>query len=336
MSSIHTRSSDRTWTYLLQITRPALAAAPRDYLDNIRVNLEREGVGDAVARRDTAALFDHLVGVSQYQGISDFNAAAFTAKHGIVSWHDIDIALENDPTCPRLRNYWSFGGCGYRKTTRTCAEPRHIRRCQLPKHPTRKGALIIGAYALYLFVRDICGDGDLVAWIDQRLAGADPGVNSPDRAVHMGAALLQPLTNIYGVGEKVWSLALADLLLGADPARERWVKTGASLIVVDTLVHNFLHRTGTLRRFRAEHTYGPGCYAPNGCADIVRGLAARIDAREFNTAYPACFPRFVQSAVWRFCSTSEINICNGNRIDDRYRCQSAACPVFSECDRVER
>ena len=50
----------------------------------------------------------------------------------------------------------------------------------------------------------------------------------------MGAALLEPLGHIYGIGSKIWSMALADLLLGADPARERWVTTGAAMIVIDT------------------------------------------------------------------------------------------------------
>jgi hypothetical protein len=184
-----------------------------------------------------------------------------------------------------------------------------------------------------LFVRDI-GDNDLIAWIDRRLAASDPGPDPPDRGERMAEALLEPLSHIYGIGEKVWSMALADLLLGADLGRERWVTTGASMVVIDTFLHNHLHRTGTLRRFGAEHAYGPRCYAPNGCADIIQALARRVDAREFNLAFPACFPRFVQFAVWRLCSASGLNLCNGNRIDDRGRCQNAICPVFPDCDRV--
>ena len=33
-----------------------------------------------------------------------------------------------------------------------------------------------------------------------------------------------------------------------------------SLVAVDTLVHNFLHRTGILRRLCADHPYGDRCY----------------------------------------------------------------------------
>jgi hypothetical protein len=53
---------------------------------------------------------------------------------------------------------------------------------------------------------------------------------------------------------------LANLLLGTDLKRERWLTTGASLIVIDTLVHNWMHRTGILRELGAEHAYGPACY----------------------------------------------------------------------------
>ena len=65
------------------------------------------------------------------------------------------------------------------------------------------------------------------------------------------------------------------------------------MIAVDTLVHNFLHRTGILHRFRAEHAYGVACYRPGGCADIIDTVAQQIDARQFN---PAAFPRSVQHA----------------------------------------
>ena len=68
------------------------------------------------------------------------------------------------------------------------------------------------------------------------------------------------------------------------------------MIAIDTLVHNFLHRTGLLRRLKAEHAYGARCYAPGGCAEIIEGLAHRINARAFNPALPASFPRWLLSA----------------------------------------
>jgi hypothetical protein len=101
-----------------------------------------------------------------------------------------------------------------------------------------------------------------------------------------------------------------------------WLEVGVHLIAVDTLVHNFLHRTRILARFKAAHPYGPGCYRPGGCADIVRLVASQIDARQFNSSFPQVFPRFVQLAIWRYCSQQGFDVCNGNRIDDQHRCQN--------------
>src|SRR4051794_28250203 len=85
-------------------------------------------------------------------------------------------------------------------------------------------------------------------------------------------------------------MAFANLLLGADPSRERWVSTGASMVAVDTLVHNWLHRTGSLRRLGTERAYGPACYRPGGCASLIEETARRIDARQFCPDGPSVFP----------------------------------------------
>ena len=82
-------------------------------------------------------------------------------------------------------------------------------------------------------------------------------------------------------------MALSSLLLGAPKKMGRWSEVGGCLIAVDTLVHNFLHRTGILARFKANHSYGAACYRPGGCADIIAAVAQRIDARQFNPAFPA-------------------------------------------------
>ena len=166
-----------------------------------------------------------------------------------------------------------------------------------------------------------------------RLAQADPGIDHPDRGPLLRAAVLHPLCEIHGIGPKLWAMILADLLLGADSNRERWVTAGTWMIAIDSLVHNFLHRTGTLTRFGAEHPLGPGCTAPGGCRDLIEGLARRIDARTYNPDFPATFPRFVQAALWSFCAEGGWGICNGNRIDDSLGCYQLACPNFEFCDR---
>jgi hypothetical protein len=173
-------------------------------------------------------------------------------------------------------------------------------------------------------------DGDLVAWIDSQLSQADQP-SDPHRLQNMIHSLVEPLRHIYGVSDKVLMMTLASLLLGS--GKPRWTETGTSMIAIDTLVHNFLHRTGILHRLNAVHAYGAACYRRNGCADIVRSVADMIDARTFNSTFPQVFPRFVQNAIWRYCAQSQFNVCNGNRIDDRQACQNGHCQLFSVCDR---
>jgi hypothetical protein len=156
----------------------------------------------------------------------------------------------------------------------------------------------------------------------------------PDRAAPLRRAVVEPLTHAYGVSNKVLSMAFAGFLLAGDARRALWIEAGAVMIAVDTLVHNFLHRTGILGRLGVGHLYGAACYAPAGCAEILERIAANIDARRFNPAFPANFPRFVQHAVWAFCAQGGLDQCSGRQIDDRKRCTRTVCPVFRLCDRV--
>jgi hypothetical protein len=50
------------------------------------------------------------------------------------------------------------------------------------------------------------------------------------------------------------------------------------MIAIDTLVHNFLLRTGILARFNANHLYGGACYRPGGCAYIIAAVADKFRA----------------------------------------------------------
>ena len=164
-------------------------------------------------------------------------------------------------------------------------------------------------------------------------SSARPEPLGDDRLSRLRAALIDPLRHVYGVADKVLARALSIALLSA-PERPLWSETGASMIAIDTLVHQFMHRTGILRRFSAHHAYGAACYRTGGCADILQDVAALIDARQFNPSYPRVFPRFVQHAIWRFCAQQELDRYNGNHIDDRKRCADVACPMFGQCERV--
>ena len=235
------------------------------------------------------------------------------------TWRSVRASLARRPPCPKLQTYWHFHDCRYEKTSGTCAEPGCIATCPLPAHRLRNGHLNQMAYSLYLFVRDVA-NGDLVEWIDDQVAQAVKLTN-PDRV----NVLIEPLRNVYGISDKVLALGLSDILIGAADVRPAWLEVGMQLIAVDTLVHNFLHRTGILNRFTAAHPYGANCYRPGGCADIIRIISSHIDARPFNRAFPKNFPRFVQLGIWRYCSQTGLDICNGNRLDDRHRCQNRYC-----------
>ena len=146
--------------------------------------------------------------------------------------------------------------------------------------------------------------------------------------------MIEPMREMYGVSDKVLAMALSSLLLGAPKKMVLWIEVGGTMIAIDTLVHNFLHRTGILARFNANHLYGTACYRPGGCADIIAAVAGRIDARQFNPLFPQPFPRFVQHAIWRYCSQSGLDVCNGNRINDTERCGNRDCQARLMCDRV--
>jgi hypothetical protein len=325
-------NNEKAWRHLEAVTRPALILAPTSFLGDIAGSLAEAGIQEAVAHHNSGPVFDWLMSLFQLQGISDAVAFSYAAQHGSVRWHEINNALSVEFECPRLTSYWHFHRCRFEKSAWTCSQSHLLYRCALPRHPLRNGRLNQAAYSLFLFIRDIC-NGDFVGWIDHRLERADIGAGRPGRAEAMREALLHPMSHIFGVSYKVLSMTLADLLLCGDPGQERWVTTGAHMIAVDSLVHNFLHRTGVLHRFNALHEFGPDCYGPRGCASLIEGLAERVDARAFNPSSPSMFPRFIQVALWRFCAGDGLDICNGNRIDDTARCGNTHCPAFESCDR---
>jgi hypothetical protein len=307
-------------------------AGPHSLLDDGRAQLSRLGVTAAVRRHDTPALFDWLMQMLSFQGIADRVADQYLQLHGNVSWVAIEQALRRTPGCPKLGGYWRFERCGYEKLACACAEPSHLPRCPLPRHDLRNGRLNQTAYSLFLFMRDVA-DNDVVQWIDRQLNGCLQ-VSEGGRLAAMRAALIDPMRGVYGISDKVISMALSSLLLAAGHKRPYWFDVGASFVVVDTLVHNFLHRTGILARFGSSHPYGAACYGPNGCAHLLDRVAQQIDARTLNPAYPKVFPRYVQLAIWRYCSESGRNICNGNRIDDQSPCDNVYCQLRSRCDRT--
>jgi len=305
-------------------------AGPFRMLEQNRSALRRQGVTRALRRHDTPVLFDWLMSIVSYQGIADRVADQYIRDHGNITWAAIKRDLRARPPCPKLAGYWGFDGCRYVKSTWTCAQPQHFHGCPLPTYSLRNGRLNQTAFSLFFFIRDVAR-GDLAQWIHDQVALAGTAAGWEDVARD---GLIAPFRGVYGIADKVTSMALSTLLLAAPGGEARWRDVGARFVVVDTLVHNFLHRSGILAGFNANHAFGAACYGPNGCAQIIHDIAQHIDATGFNPAFPAIFPRFVQFALWRYCAAGGLNICNGNRIDDRASCDNVYCQLRPRCKRL--
>jgi hypothetical protein len=311
----------------------AICAFPQNstYLEDTIEWVWRTGITQAVADHDTPALFAWLVDGFSYQGISDQIADAYIAAHGGADWGSIKSALRRPKSrCPKLKNFEAYRGCRYRKTIQTCGNLDALPSCPVATLPLRKGSLNEQAFSLFFFIRDRCR-GDLVAFIDDVLRST---ADEPDPGNTGREALLAAFGAVKGVSRKLLSMMLSALLIGAGQNRPNWMQVGSSMVAIDSLVHNHLHRTGILAAYDANHPYGQRCYNKNGCEAIVRDLANRFDARAINPVYPKSFPRLVQHAIWRFCATRELNICNGRNIDDDVSCELDWCPLRRGCSRI--
>ena len=281
----------------------------------------------AIKAHDTPALFKWLVSTLSFQGISDGVAEGFIKQHGQVDWNDVERSLDPDSKCPLLKSYWHFDRCGYRKDANTCSQPHLMQACGLPAFPLRNGRLNQTAFSLYLFIRDVA-DGDLIGWLETIMVDSGPGPAA------QADALLDAFRGVFGVADKTASMVLSSILLGTARQNSIAFEVGSAFVVVDTLVHNFLHRTGVLGALAFDHPYGAGCYSARGCAQAIRLAAAHIDARVVDASLPRHFPRMVQHSLWRFCAEREFDICNGNRVKDGQPCANRFCCFSLVCKRI--
>ena len=283
----------------------------------------------------TKYLFEPLMVALSFQGIGDYIVLGYIQNHGAISYFEIARRLKSyrrkyKRLCARLKGFETYWDCGYRKGRFTCKNPMMLSICPVRTHDLLKGVLNIKAYSFFFYLRDIC-NGDFVGHIDRIISRHQEDLNQ-QKVISIKNDLIADFTRVFGVGDKLANMTLS-FLLCSDPERKSWVKVGQAMVAVDSLVHNFLHRTGILRFYRADHIYGPLCVKL--CNQVLDIIISKIDARTFNPTYPRYFPRFIQYSIWRFCSLTAHNICNGVRIDDSKACgRSDICPVFSLCDRL--
>ena len=226
----------------------------------------------------------------------------------------------------------TYRDCGYRKTAGTCRNPTALPDYPVPALPLRKGDLnqspSRSSTSCAIAVRVISSASSMGSLLPVDQADlVDPIEAKRDR-------LLAEFSVLHAVSAKLIAMMLSSLLHGGGSQRPGWLKVGRSLVTIDSLVHNFLHRTGVLVAFDQVHRYRPACHGPRGCATVIYQLADRIDAREVNPAYPQIFPRFIEFAIWAFCAETRSDICNGRQIDDRFPCTRMDCPVGSRCARI--
>ena len=165
-----------------------LAGLP-SLIDDIRADLRATGVLEAVETPRHPGDLRLAGGGVQLSGCIRQGGRRVTWRGTAeATWADIQRGLDAAPPCPKLQSYWHFHDCRYHKGSGTCAEPDHLPDCPLPIHQLRNGQLNQTAYSLFLFLRDIA-DGDLVGWLDHRLAAADDPT-APDRLARLRQAQL--------------------------------------------------------------------------------------------------------------------------------------------------
>src|SRR4051794_25800286 len=98
-------------------------AAQTSYFTGLHQRLSEWGVIEAVQAHDTPALFGWLVETFSYQGISDAAALTYMDQHGRARWGDVEQALQNHPSCPKLASHWHFHRCDCVRSRGSCAEP---------------------------------------------------------------------------------------------------------------------------------------------------------------------------------------------------------------------
>lgn len=283
----------------------------------------------------TRLLFRLFVADFSYQATSDQAVDRFRERNGDVTFQQVALQMEiarrnRSSFCPKLESFESFKGCCYRKAPRTCNSPTLISACPLPKFVLIKGSTNIKTISFFLWLSDIC-QGDLISFTDNVIGRYANLPTEDERITGAKDELIELAMLIHGVGSKLANMVLSSFLL-SNTRKENWLNIGRSMVPVDSLVHNFLHRTGILRFYNSAHPYGPACYVK--CIKIIEDLAREINCTKFSEAYPSFFPRFISFSIWRFSSVGLLDVCNGKNIR-KGRCrQNDVCPVYDLCDRV--
>jgi hypothetical protein len=117
------------------------------------------------------------------------------------------------------------------------------------------------------------------------------------------------VSRTQNVGPKLVDMVFSHIFFTQAPGWD-YQAIGVRMVAIDTLVHNFLAKTGTWDYYGKPHNYGPKCHSQDGC---VGEIARDLDCRKYHSSYPAYFPRLIQVYIWAYCAMNGENICNGNK-----------------------
>jgi len=253
-------------------------------------------------------LYQYLLECFLFAGGGDQSNYSYYAKQRVKpTFNRVKRALQA-AQCPKLATFETFAGCGYQKTNPSCREPVFFGNCPVPTFDMKRGTLNQMAFSLYFFLRDAAG-GDFYTEVREHFG---EGRLTEGKIDNLLQAFIQKVTRIANVGPKLAHMAMSTLFLTLYPGWD-YRRVGLHMIAVDSLVHNFLHRTGILGFYQLDHAYGPRCHTEKGCLGVIQDLAGRIDCREFNPTLPSNFPRLIQYHIWAFCAKRGENICNLNK-----------------------
>jgi hypothetical protein len=297
-----------------------------DLLEESSEEFLKPAIKDALDGKN-AKLFKFLIGAFKYVGGSDDIAdTVWEQMNPKPTYYGIKRELES-AKCPKLQSFSDFHGCGYSKNNQSCNEPQSFNKCPLPQYNMRNGKLNQMVFSVYLFLRDRCNE-DFPGFVKEIL-GSPRQVEklNEDELKAAIETLVGEMAQIFNVGRKLTNMTLSGLLYARN-GNWNYSRVYPHMVAVDTLVHEFLHRTGTLKLFGREHKYGEACHSPEGCVGVINDISRQIDCTRYSGEYPEYYPRMVQACIWKFCTDS----CNRNEC--KYDKLDNLCEFFDWCEHL--
>lgn len=97
-----------------------------------RYEASEAGVVAAIDAYDAPAIFNWLMNLFSYQGISDEVAGDFMRRQGNFTGGTVDRTSKGNCLCPKLTGYWTFSRCQYQNSHSLAVSPIIFRPVPYP------------------------------------------------------------------------------------------------------------------------------------------------------------------------------------------------------------